>query len=84
VNESSPSPSGERRATAPAPGGAGADAGADATAPPVDGTRAPTFAADVGALVRLRGVTKTFGEGVAAFQALRGVDLDLAPATSSP
>ncbi len=29
-------------------------------------------------LIRLRGVTKTFGEGAAAFQALRGVDLDVA------
>ena len=29
-------------------------------------------------VIRLRGVTKTFGEGAAAFQALRGVDLDVA------
>ena len=29
-------------------------------------------------LIRLRGVTKTFGEGAAAFQALSGVDLDVA------
>ncbi|MGZ3265162.1 MAG: ABC transporter ATP-binding protein, partial [Croceibacterium sp.] len=29
-------------------------------------------------LIRLRGVTKTFGTGDAAFQALRGVDLDVA------
>ncbi|HET8730399.1 MAG TPA: ABC transporter ATP-binding protein [Moraxellaceae bacterium] len=28
-------------------------------------------------LIRLRGVTKTFGEGQAAFQALAGVDLDI-------
>jgi putative ABC transport system ATP-binding protein len=28
-------------------------------------------------VIRLRGVTKTFGEGAAAFQALRGVDLDV-------
>ena len=28
-------------------------------------------------LIRLRGVTKTYGEGTAAFQALRGVDLDI-------
>jgi putative ABC transport system ATP-binding protein len=41
-------------------------------------TRAPTFGPDERALVRLRGVTKTFGEGAAAFQALRGVDLDIA------
>jgi putative ABC transport system ATP-binding protein len=42
-------------------------------------SRAPTFGSDDGpALVRLRDVTKTFGEGAAAFQALRGVDLDIA------
>lgn len=29
-------------------------------------------------LIRLRGITKTFGEGTAAFQALKGVDLDVA------
>jgi putative ABC transport system ATP-binding protein len=29
-------------------------------------------------VIRLRGVTKTFGAGVAAFQALRGIDLDIA------
>ncbi|HSW26797.1 MAG TPA: ATP-binding cassette domain-containing protein, partial [Burkholderiaceae bacterium] len=29
-------------------------------------------------LIRLRGVTKTYGRGSAAFQALRGVDLDIA------
>ena len=29
-------------------------------------------------LIRLRGITKTFGEGEAAFRALRGVDLDIA------
>jgi len=29
-------------------------------------------------LIRLRGVTKTYGSGSAAFQALRGVDLDIA------
>jgi putative ABC transport system ATP-binding protein len=28
-------------------------------------------------LIRLRGVTKVYGQGVAAFQALRGVDLDI-------
>jgi len=28
-------------------------------------------------LIRLRGVTKTFGSGAGAFQALRGVDLDI-------
>ena len=29
-------------------------------------------------LIRLRGITKTFGQGQAAFQALKGVDLDIA------
>ncbi|HWW65768.1 MAG TPA: ABC transporter ATP-binding protein [Sphingomonadaceae bacterium] len=29
-------------------------------------------------LISLRGVTKTFGEGAAAFQALKGVDIDIA------
>jgi putative ABC transport system ATP-binding protein len=29
-------------------------------------------------LIRLRGVTKTYGEGATAFQALKGVDLDVA------
>ena len=28
-------------------------------------------------IIRLRGVTKTFGEGAAAFQALKGIDLDI-------
>ncbi|HJV71268.1 ABC transporter ATP-binding protein [Ideonella sp.] len=32
---------------------------------------------DTGVLIRLRGVTKTYGEGAIAFQALRGVDLDV-------
>ena len=30
-------------------------------------------------LISLRGITKRFGEGQAAFQALKGVDLDIAP-----
>ncbi len=30
-------------------------------------------------LIRLRGITKTYGEGNTAFQALKGVDLDIAP-----
>ncbi len=35
-------------------------------------------ASDRGApLIRLRGVTKTYGEGATAFQALKGVDLDI-------
>ena len=36
-------------------------------------------AAPAGALISLRGVTKTYGEGVTAFQALKGVDLDIMP-----
>ena len=28
-------------------------------------------------LIRLRGITKTYGEGPTAFQALKGVDLDI-------
>ena len=30
-------------------------------------------------LIALRGITKRFGEGAAAFQALNGIDLDVAP-----
>jgi putative ABC transport system ATP-binding protein len=30
-------------------------------------------------LIRLRGITKTYGQGSTAFQALKGVDLDIAP-----
>ncbi|MCU0925093.1 MAG: ABC transporter ATP-binding protein [Hydrogenophaga sp.] len=30
-------------------------------------------------LIRLRGITKTYGEGQTAFQALKGVDLDIEP-----
>ncbi len=30
-------------------------------------------------LIRLRGLTKTYGKGDAAFQALKGVDIDIAP-----
>jgi len=30
-------------------------------------------------LIALRGITKRFGEGAAAFQALKGIDLDIAP-----
>ncbi|MFT3664182.1 ABC transporter ATP-binding protein [Piscinibacter sp.] len=32
----------------------------------------------MGALISLRGITKTYGQGQAAFQALKGVDLDIA------
>ncbi|MGC4488518.1 hypothetical protein ACPXA1_25065, partial [Escherichia coli] len=28
-------------------------------------------------LIRLRGITKTYGEGATAFQALKGIDLDI-------
>ncbi|MFB0936935.1 MAG: ABC transporter ATP-binding protein, partial [Propionivibrio sp.] len=31
-----------------------------------------------GTLISLRAITKTYGEGVAAFQALKGIDLDIA------
>ena len=34
---------------------------------------------DQAPLIRLRGITKTYGEGNTAFQALKGVDLDIAP-----
>ncbi|MCC6301773.1 MAG: ABC transporter ATP-binding protein [Gammaproteobacteria bacterium] len=38
----------------------------------------PANGGDTGApLIRLRGVTKSYGQGAAAFQALRGVDLDI-------
>ncbi|MBK8161585.1 MAG: ABC transporter ATP-binding protein [Gammaproteobacteria bacterium] len=40
---------------------------------------APANGQDAAApLIRLRGVTKVYGQGIAAFQALRGVDLDIA------
>lgn len=42
----------------------------DLGAPPARGP-----SADI--LIRLRGITKTYGEGQAAFQALKGVDLDI-------
>ena len=38
-----------------------------------------TSPAPSGHVITLRGVTKSFGEGETAFQALRGVDLDVAP-----
>ena len=34
--------------------------------------------ADAEPIIRLRGITKVFGEGATAFQALKGVDLDIA------
>ena len=33
--------------------------------------------ADAQPLIRLRGITKVYGEGALAFQALKGVDLDI-------
>ena len=42
---------------------------------PADGTDAAVRADDL--LIRLRGVTKTYGRGQAAFKALKGVDLDI-------
>ena len=33
-------------------------------------------------LIRLRGITKVYGEGTTAFQALKGVDLDIARGAS--
>ncbi|HQQ71888.1 MAG TPA: ABC transporter ATP-binding protein [Alicycliphilus sp.] len=36
-----------------------------------------TTASDAQPLIRLRGVTKVYGEGALAFQALKGVDLDI-------
>jgi len=41
-------------------------------------TAAPASGVDAGMpLIRLRGVTKVYGKGIAAFLALRGVDLDI-------
>jgi len=34
---------------------------------------------NAGPLIRLRGVTKTYGQGAVAFQALKGIDLDIEP-----
>ncbi|MCB1829725.1 MAG: ABC transporter ATP-binding protein, partial [Gammaproteobacteria bacterium] len=39
----------------------------------------PEAAADAEALISLRGVTKVYGQGQAAMQALRGIDLDIEP-----
>jgi hypothetical protein len=35
-------------------------------------------------LIQLRGVTKRYGSGVAELMALKGIDLDITPASSSP
>ena len=35
------------------------------------------YPSDEGPLIRLRGVTKTYGSGAIAFQALKGIDLDI-------
>ncbi len=50
----------------------------DSAAPPVphgDATGAPVAIGEP--LIRLRGVTKTYGSGSASFQALKGIDLDI-------
>jgi putative ABC transport system ATP-binding protein len=48
------------------------------SAPPADAQRASAArAATTAPLIRLRGVTKTYGQGQAALQALNGVDLDI-------
>jgi len=44
--------------------------------PGTHGTTGDT-ASDAAPLISLRGITKTFGQGQAAFQALKGVDLDI-------
>ena len=41
-------------------------------------TPAPAPAASAAPIIRLRGVTKTYGDGATAFQALKGIDLDIA------
>ena len=41
-------------------------------------TRSPASATPEQPLIRLRGVTKVYGEGALAFQALKGVNLDIA------
>jgi putative ABC transport system ATP-binding protein len=47
-------------------------------APPAPRDHAAGAAVAVGEpLIRLRGVTKTYGSGTASFQALRGIDLDI-------
>jgi putative ABC transport system ATP-binding protein len=49
-----------------------------AVAPPAPHDHAAGAPVAVGEpLIRLRGVTKTYGSGVASFQALRGIDLDI-------
>ena len=40
--------------------------------------RSPANATPEQPLIRLRGVTKVYGEGALAFQALKGVNLDIA------
>jgi putative ABC transport system ATP-binding protein len=51
---------------------------AGSSAPPAPHDRAAGAPVAVGEpLIRLRGVTKTYGSGSASFQALRGVDLDI-------
>ena len=57
---------GERPRSLPGPG-----------ADPAWGGPAPDRTASDTPLIRLRGITKTYGEGNTAFQALKGVDLDI-------
>lgn len=45
---------------------------------PVAGTGATPRTETGEPLIRLRGVTKTYGQGQAAFKALKGIDLDIA------
>ncbi len=54
---------------------AGADAVTDSRASPA--SLAPATSAGGQPLIRLRGITRTYGEGQAMVQALRGVDLDI-------
>ena len=54
---------------------AGAAAAVEAAGAIVTSNPAPLPAGEP--LIRLRGITKTYGEGATAFQALKGVDLDI-------
>ncbi len=58
---------------------AGAAPVSERLAPTLDGAPEQPVTGAPGAmpLIRLRGITKTYGEGTTAFQALKGVDLDI-------
>lgn len=43
----------------------------------VSGARAPLAQTPAQPLIQLRGITKTYGQGALAFQALKGIDLDI-------